>query len=52
MNITLSFVCASYFLLRQINIFFRLKNKDYKYKRADTADEFDIIMMAIYLLVS
>ena len=52
MKIILSFVCASYFSLRLIQFFFRLKNKEYKYKKADSADDFDIVMLAIYLLVS
>ena len=52
MEIVLSYVCASYFFLRLINFFFRLKNKEYRYKKADSADNFDIIMLAIYLLVS
>ena len=52
MEIILSSVCASYFVLRLINFFFRLKNKEYRYKKADSADNFDIIMLAIYLLVS
>ncbi len=50
MNIILSFVCASYFSLRLIQFFCRLKKKEYKYKKADSADELDMIMMAIYFL--
>lgn len=52
MNIILSFIFVFYFSLRLIQFFFRLKNKEYRYKKADSADNFDIIMLAIYLLVS
>lgn len=51
MKIILSFVCVSYYFLRLINFFFRLKSKEYRYKKADSADDLDIIMLAIYLLV-
>ena len=51
MKIIISFICTFYFSLRLIQFFYRLKNKEYKYKKADSAVDFDIIMMAIYLLV-
>ena len=48
MRMILSFICVLYIFLRLIESFFRLKNKEGK--KADSGDDADIIVMAIYLL--